>query len=309
MDFENTGAGSAGNNKDSTRYTSRNRGESWRERQAREKESLRKKYAENFASRPLHAFTVSPEMYTEEMKVADREYVKNWKEYHFGKNAWLLEELRDQRDQRLDLAKGQEERTKVYDWYYAENRNLFDEQSAIWSQEAEWLRKIRSVGENDSAWEASRAAYEELIREAQERMWKAYEEAQRAQQGAGTAGAEEQGTNTNQSQPHQPETSFEGEGTAEVVAMQELGISASEFGSLFVASDFSEGQLVSLAERILGVPDGRNATEVKNAFRRRASEWHPDKSDGMDKVVNEVKFKVINAFYNTKYRVYFRDRV
>ena len=43
---------------------------------------------------------------------------------------------------------------------------------------------------------------------------------------------------------------------------------------------------------VLGVPKTASADEIKRAFRKKAVQYHPDKSDG-----DEAKFKEVNEAY------------
>jgi len=48
---------------------------------------------------------------------------------------------------------------------------------------------------------------------------------------------------------------------------------------------------------LLGVTKSSNAQEIKNAYRKKALEWHPDRHQGGDKEEAEKKFKEINEAY------------
>lgn len=47
----------------------------------------------------------------------------------------------------------------------------------------------------------------------------------------------------------------------------------------------------------LGVSKNASASEIKQAYRKKALEWHPDKHQGKDKTTAEAKFKEINQAY------------
>lgn len=48
---------------------------------------------------------------------------------------------------------------------------------------------------------------------------------------------------------------------------------------------------------LLGVTKTSSAQEIKNAYRKKALEWHPDRHQGADKEEAEKKFKEINEAY------------
>lgn len=48
---------------------------------------------------------------------------------------------------------------------------------------------------------------------------------------------------------------------------------------------------------LLGVTKTSSAQEIKNAYRKKALEWHPDRHQGADKEEAERKFKEINEAY------------
>lgn len=48
---------------------------------------------------------------------------------------------------------------------------------------------------------------------------------------------------------------------------------------------------------LLGVSKSSSAQEIKNAYRKKALEWHPDRHQGGDKEEAERKFKEINEAY------------
>jgi DnaJ-class molecular chaperone len=48
--------------------------------------------------------------------------------------------------------------------------------------------------------------------------------------------------------------------------------------------------------KVLGVPDGASQEDIKNAFRKLAFQYHPDKNPGHEKEA-ELKFKEINEAY------------
>ncbi len=48
---------------------------------------------------------------------------------------------------------------------------------------------------------------------------------------------------------------------------------------------------------LLGVTKSATAQEIKNAYRKKALEWHPDRHQGTDKEEAERKFKEINEAY------------
>ena len=48
---------------------------------------------------------------------------------------------------------------------------------------------------------------------------------------------------------------------------------------------------------LLGVNKSSSAQEIKNAYRKKALEWHPDRHQGGDKEEAEKKFKEINEAY------------
>ncbi len=48
---------------------------------------------------------------------------------------------------------------------------------------------------------------------------------------------------------------------------------------------------------LLGVTKSSSAQEIKNAYRKKALEWHPDRHQGGDKEEAERKFKEINEAY------------
>ncbi|MFZ3301703.1 MAG: DnaJ C-terminal domain-containing protein [Microgenomates group bacterium] len=48
---------------------------------------------------------------------------------------------------------------------------------------------------------------------------------------------------------------------------------------------------------LLGVNKSSSAQEIKNAYRKKALEWHPDRHQGTDKEEAEKKFKEINEAY------------
>ncbi len=48
---------------------------------------------------------------------------------------------------------------------------------------------------------------------------------------------------------------------------------------------------------LLGVTKSSSAQEIKNAYRKKALEWHPDRHQGADKEEAEKKFKEINEAY------------
>jgi DnaJ-class molecular chaperone len=48
---------------------------------------------------------------------------------------------------------------------------------------------------------------------------------------------------------------------------------------------------------LLGVSKTSSAQEIKNAYRKKALEWHPDRHQGTDKEEAERKFKEINEAY------------
>lgn len=48
---------------------------------------------------------------------------------------------------------------------------------------------------------------------------------------------------------------------------------------------------------LLGVTKSSSAQEIKNAYRKKALEWHPDRHQGGDKEEAEKKFKEINEAY------------
>ena len=48
---------------------------------------------------------------------------------------------------------------------------------------------------------------------------------------------------------------------------------------------------------LLGVTKTSSAQEIKNAYRKKALEWHPDRHQGSDKEEAERKFKEINEAY------------
>lgn len=48
---------------------------------------------------------------------------------------------------------------------------------------------------------------------------------------------------------------------------------------------------------LLGVNKSSGAQEIKNAYRKKALEWHPDRHQGADKEEAEKKFKEINEAY------------
>jgi DnaJ-class molecular chaperone len=48
---------------------------------------------------------------------------------------------------------------------------------------------------------------------------------------------------------------------------------------------------------LLGVNKSSSAQEIKNAYRKKALEWHPDRHQGADKEEAEKKFKEINEAY------------
>lgn len=48
---------------------------------------------------------------------------------------------------------------------------------------------------------------------------------------------------------------------------------------------------------LLGVSKSSSAQEIKNAYRKKALEWHPDRHQGADKEEAEKKFKEINEAY------------
>lgn len=48
---------------------------------------------------------------------------------------------------------------------------------------------------------------------------------------------------------------------------------------------------------LLGVNKSASAQEIKNAYRKKALEWHPDRHQGADKEEAEKKFKEINEAY------------
>lgn len=48
---------------------------------------------------------------------------------------------------------------------------------------------------------------------------------------------------------------------------------------------------------LLGVTKTSSAQEIKNAYRKKALEWHPDRHQGTDKEEAERKFKEINEAY------------
>jgi DnaJ-class molecular chaperone len=48
---------------------------------------------------------------------------------------------------------------------------------------------------------------------------------------------------------------------------------------------------------LLGVNKSSSAQEIKNAYRKKALEWHPDRHQGSDKEEAERKFKEINEAY------------
>lgn len=48
---------------------------------------------------------------------------------------------------------------------------------------------------------------------------------------------------------------------------------------------------------LLGVTKSSSAQEIKNAYRKKALEWHPDRHQGADKEEAERKFKEINEAY------------
>lgn len=54
--------------------------------------------------------------------------------------------------------------------------------------------------------------------------------------------------------------------------------------------------------RVLGVPRRAGPSEVRQAFKRLALEWHPDRRPADDKVVAEAKFKAISEAYEAMTR-------
>lgn len=48
---------------------------------------------------------------------------------------------------------------------------------------------------------------------------------------------------------------------------------------------------------LLGINKSASSTEIKNAYRKKALEWHPDRHQGADKEEAEKKFKEINEAY------------
>lgn len=49
--------------------------------------------------------------------------------------------------------------------------------------------------------------------------------------------------------------------------------------------------------RTLGLKDPATAEEIKDAFRKLAAKWHPDRAEASKKEAAEKKFKEINAAY------------
>lgn len=45
------------------------------------------------------------------------------------------------------------------------------------------------------------------------------------------------------------------------------------------------------ARRTLGLPDSATLDEIKNAYRRQAAEWHPDKLSDDRKKEGEIRFR------------------
>lgn len=290
MVFEAGGFNTGHGKHESGQYASGGSGEDAKHRREREKlDALKKKYSQEFPFKTLHAKSVTVENYTQELRDADLEYINSWKEYHIGRAGWLIEELTLQFHQRMDHAKSLGETTKLRSWYFSEKDNLFEEKRSVHEHWRKWHEEIFSTYAN----------HVHHQREGGSKKPGGQSDQGQKQPGGG----KEQGPKNPGEKPRRPEGRTESKKSAEQIAIQELGITSGEYQLIFnTSSRLAENQLVSLAERILGVSNGRNKVEVRKAFQRCAREWHPDKNGGPKKVVNEIKFQVANAFYNNKYK-------
>lgn len=269
-----------------------NSNESYKERRNRmenEKlEILREKFSKEFPHRPLHVKSVSPEKYTSEMKGEDLKYISEWKEYNLGRIHWLQDELSWQYHQRLDSAKDYEERMSISDWYFKEKDEKFKEKDAIFKQWEDWHSQIFNTH------------YENLNKKQEEK-------AQGSNQNNSGQNNQNSSSSSENEQTKKPSgNNAEKEKTIEQIAISELGISLDEYNLIISAnSRLSENQIILLAEKIFGVSNGRNGQEVKKAYQKCASKWHPDKSEESTKDINAIKFQIVNNFYNKHYKLSF----
>ncbi len=139
-DYFNSSSGGFANDKFYSQATN------YAEKMDREKleqlETLRQLYAAPFPVKQLNVETLAGAEYSKEKEQEDRGYLEAWRSYHEGKNKWLADELRVQKDERRKLAQTYDERQVIDDWYFAETQRLFVEQQSTFTQYMERLNQI-----------------------------------------------------------------------------------------------------------------------------------------------------------------------
>lgn len=83
---------------------------------------------------------------------------------------------------------------------------------------------------------------------------------------------------------------------AEQIAIQELGITKTEFDMIVRnAKMLGENQLIQLTMKVVGAKD---KSEIKRAYYKCVKEWHPDTGKTRYGIgVNEIKLKIANNLY------------
>lgn len=64
-------------------------------------------------------------------------------------------------------------------------------------------------------------------------------------------------------------------------------------------NDFSESELIDIAQRMFGISDGNNFKEVTQAYKKASMKFHPDRSRNEK---DHLKFNIISSFYNKFYK-------
>jgi hypothetical protein len=285
----------------------------------------REKYSGEFQKKPLSVDSVDPKQYTQEMRDADLGFIEKWIDFEIEKIGWLKDELVLLKNRRFETASNQEERREVVNWFsqnvvslnnqiqdkwkeYHEIRKRVvdtynckkdfkkEEEERKKKQEEEIMRKTEEK-ERKKKEEAERKKKEDEERKKKEdeerkkredeiRRKKEEEEKQRRKPSSGRTGTESKTENPNGNETKK----------AEQIAIQELGISQSEFN--MITGDIrmlKDNELLRLTMKVMGVKD-RN--EIKKAYHDCARKWHPDTRNTRYGIgVNEAKFKIANNLY------------